>query len=86
MKICEEKSLRDFEFWGQAQKNAELLTSEQLDEVEQILEDTYPNGMDSTVLNDLFWFAFDTVCEWLGTTYEELTSEEEDDDEDDDEE
>ena len=83
MKIYEEKSLRDFEFWGQAQKNAELLTSEQLDEVERILEDTYPDGMDSTLLNDLFWFDFDTVCEWLGTTYEELTSEEEDNEEED---
>ena len=77
MKICEDKSLRDFEFWGRAKDNAELLTSEQLDKVEQILEDLYPYGMDSTVLNDLFWFAFDTVCEWLGRSYEELTSEDE---------
>ena len=72
MKICEEKSLRDFEFRGQAQINAELLTSEQLDEVEQILEDTYPNGMDSTVLNDLFWFDRDYLCSIICETEEDV--------------
>lgn len=76
MKIYEEKSLRNFEFWGQARNNAELLTSEQLDEVEQILEDTYLDGMDETELNDLLAYDFDAVCEWLGTSYEELTGEE----------
>ena len=83
MKIYEEKSLRDFEFWGQAQKNVELLTERQLDEVEQILEDSYPDGIDATDLNDLFAYDFDTVCEWLGTTYEELTGEDEDNEEED---
>lgn len=86
MKIYEEKSLRDFEFWSVAKDNAELLTCEQLDEVEQILEDSHPDGMDSTEINDLFWFDFDTVCEWLGTTCEELTGQDEDGDEEDDEE
>ena len=84
MKIYEEKSLRNFEFWGQARNNAELLTSEQLDEVEQILEDTYLDGIDATDLNDLFAYDFDTVCGWLGTSYEKLTGEDEDDDEEDD--
>ena len=31
-----------------------------------MLEDIYPDGMDETVLNDFFWFEFDTVKEWLG--------------------
>lgn len=84
MKIYAEKNLRNFEFWSGAIEHANLLTCEQLDEVEQILEDTYPDGMDETELNDLFWFDFDTVCEWLGTSYEELTGKDEDDDEEDD--
>ena len=71
MKIYSEKSLRNFEFWSGAKENANELTSAQLDEVETILEDLYPEGMDETQINDLFWFDFDTVKEWLGITDEE---------------
>lgn len=71
MKIYSEKSLRNFEFWSGAKENANELTSAQLDEVETILEDSYPEGMDETQINDLFWFEFDTIKEWLGITDEE---------------
>ena len=71
MKIYSEKSLRNFEFWSGAKENANELTSAQLDEVETILEDLYPNGMDETQINDLFWFDFDTIKEWLGITEED---------------
>ena len=71
MKIYSEKSLRNFEFWSGAKENANELTSAQLDEVETILEDLYPEGMDETQINDLFWFEFDTIKEWLGITDEE---------------
>lgn len=66
MKVYEEISLRDFEFWSGAKENAEELTDGQLDKVEAILEDLYPDGMDETTINDLFWFDFDTIREWLG--------------------
>ena len=75
MKIYSEKSLRNFEFWSGAKENANLLTSAQLDEVETILEDLYPEGMDETQINDLFWFDFDTIKEWLGITDEEEEAE-----------
>lgn len=71
MKIYSEKSLRNFEFWSGAKENANGLTSEQLDEVENILEGMYPEGMDETEINDLFRFDFDTIKEWLGITDEE---------------
>ena len=71
MKIYSEKSLRNFEFWIGAKEHASELTSAQLDEVEGILEDMYPEGMDETEINDLFWFDFDTIKEWLGITDEE---------------
>lgn len=66
MKIYSEKSLRNFEFWSGAVETAHTLTMEQLDEVEAILEDSYPDGMDETEINDLFWFEEDTIAEWLG--------------------
>ena len=66
MKVYKEISLRDFEFWSGAKENAEELTDCQLDKVEAILDDLYPEGMDETTINDLFWFDFDTIREWLG--------------------
>ena len=66
MKAYKEMNLRDFEFWSGAKSNAETLTDEQLDMVESILEDAFPDGMDVTQINDIFWFDFDTIREWLG--------------------
>ena len=71
MKIYAEKALRDFEFWGGAVSNASELTTEQLDAVESILEDLYPDGMEETAINDLFWFEFDRIQKWLGMETEE---------------
>lgn len=68
MKIYSEKSLRNFDFWSGAKENANELTGAQLDEVETILEELYPEGMDETQVNDFFWFDFDTIKEWLGIT------------------
>lgn len=71
MKIYAEKALRNFEFWGGADSNASELTTEQLDAVESILEVLYPDGMEETAINDLFWFEFDRIQEWLGMETEE---------------
>lgn len=65
MKIIKEENLRCFEFWSGAKDRANRLTFEQLDKIEKILEGTWPEGMSDTEVNDLFWFDFDTVCEWL---------------------
>lgn len=65
MKIYSEISLRNFEFWSGAADFANSLTCEQLDQVEVILEDTYPEGMSDTEINDIFWFEQDTIREWL---------------------
>ena len=71
MKVYSEKSLRNFEFWSGAKSNAEELTLEQIDMVESILEDAYPDGMEDVQINDFFWFDFDTIREWLGIKDEE---------------
>lgn len=71
MKIFKEESLRYFEFWSGAEENAKELSDEQLDELETILEDAYPDGIDATTLNDLMWFEFDTIKEKLGIEEEE---------------
>lgn len=84
MKIFSEQSLRHFDFWGGAQENANELSWEQFDNLESILEETYPDGIDAAYLNDIMWFEFDTIKEWLGIEDEE--DEEEEEEEDDEEE
>lgn len=81
MKITSETSLKNFEFWSGAKDSANELTSSQFDEVENILEDLYPDGMTDTQINDLFWFDFDTVKEWLGIEDEDEDEDETDEDE-----
>ena len=71
MKITQDTSLQNFEFWGGAEDLAKSLSGSELDRVEQILEEQYPEGMDATDLNDFFAYEGDTVAEWLGYKSEE---------------
>lgn len=76
MKVYSEQSLKDFEFWSGAKDTVKYLTAEQMDTVEAILEDAYPDGMTDTEINDLFWFEEDTIADWLGyNSFEELMEE-----------
>lgn len=84
MKIYTETSLQNFEFWGNARINVnEYLSEEQIDTLENILEDLYPDGIEETDLNDLFAYEFETICEWLGIDSDEEESDEEESDEED---
>lgn len=65
MKITSEISLRNFEFWSGAKDNADKLTCEQLDKVEQYMESIDEDGWSDTSVNDLFWFDFETILSWL---------------------
>lgn len=76
MLIHSEMRLRDFNFWSGGADNANCLTYEQLDYLEEILTDIFPNGIDEVQLNDLLWFDEDIVAEWLGyADFDELRKE-----------
>ena len=66
MKVIEETSLKDFEFWGGAIQTVKYLTDDELDAIEESLNELYPDGMGKTEINDFFWFEDDTIAEWLG--------------------
>lgn len=72
MKIYREESLSGFEFWSGAKDFAEKLTDNEFDQIEDNLTELYPDGMDKTELNDLFWFEPETICDWLGLDYDEV--------------
>lgn len=80
MKIYKEESLSNFEWWSGAVATADRIWEERgtegWNELEAILEDAYPDGMDETELNDLLWFEPETVYEWL-----EIDDEEDEEDE-----
>lgn len=75
MKIYQEQSLADFKFWSGAVFTADRIYNELgndgFDQLEEILEEMYPDGIDETELNDLLWFDAETVYEWLGISDED---------------
>lgn len=66
MLVHQDIRLKDFQFWSGARHNAQKLNDMEFGIVENILSDIYPNGIDETTLNDLFWFDFEVICSWLG--------------------
>lgn len=82
MIVTEEISLRDFEPWQGAIPTFNALSEDELDQLERELEFQYPNGIDKTELNDLFWFDEDLVFQLAGHVEEDDEEEEEDEDDD----
>ena len=77
MKIYKEESLSNFKFWSGAKDFASKLTDSVFYTIEASFEDIYPDGMDETQINDLFWFDAQWICEdILGLEYDEVLSRE----------
>ena len=67
MTITYELDLNRFEAWSGAKDTLERIQREgKCAELENVLEELYPDGMTETELNDLLWFEPETVYEWLG--------------------
>ena len=89
MKYTVEESLRNFNFWSGAKDTVDVLTLEQIDTIESMLEDCMGEEVSDTDINDFFWFERDTIAEWLGfSSWDALENgeEEEEEEEEDDEE
>lgn len=77
MKWIVEDKLSKFQFWSGAANHAEELTDHQMEMLDDILMDLYPEGIENVQLNDLFWFEFDYVKSLLGLDSEEDNYEDE---------
>ena len=67
MTITYELDLNSFQAWSGAKDTLERIQREgKCAELENILEELYPDGMTETELNDLLWFDSESVYEWLG--------------------
>lgn len=60
MKVYEEISLKDFDFWGYAVVVADNMSDEDFDAVEQWMEED-GREWDKTAINDMFAFDYETV-------------------------
>jgi len=66
MELTHDVPLRNFEFWSGAKQRASHLTPRQLDHIEFVLEELYPDGITDTQVNDIFWFEEDFIAQCLG--------------------
>lgn len=72
MTITYELDLNSFEAWSGAVDTLERIQREgKCAELENVLEELYPDGMTETELNDLLWFDSESVYEWIGIRSEE---------------
>lgn len=71
MKITSWIDLKSFEFWSGAIQTRRLLTDKEMDELEDYFNEVYPEGIDETELNDIFWFDGQFIAEFLGYEDEE---------------
>ena len=68
MIVTSEINLQDFEGWSGAESTLAMLSYSQINTLQSILEDTYPEGIDETQLNDILRFETDWIAELLGFT------------------
>lgn len=67
MTITYKLDLDSFKAWSGAVDTLDRIRREgKCEELEQQLEELYPDGMTETELNDLLWFDSESVYEWLG--------------------
>lgn len=65
--VIREESPYEFKYYEQAKDTIKYLTDSELEKVWETLYDTSENKMlESTEINEFFWFETDTIAEWLG--------------------
>tara|TARA_R110002020_G_scaffold334555_2_gene549802 strand:- start:11220 stop:11441 length:222 start_codon:yes stop_codon:yes gene_type:complete len=69
MRITRELNLTSFEFWSGAKDHN--FTYNELKELENHFDELYPNGMEETQVNDIFWFEEEFLCQCLGLDFDE---------------
>ena len=66
MKVYDEISLANFKAWAGAEENLNSLTYADCEQLEAVLEDIYPDGIDATELNDILRFDFNWCVHSIG--------------------
>ena len=70
--ITETSSLDNFEAWeGAKQTLQKIREAGKVEDLEMLLDDLFPDGIDDVKLNDILWFDNDWIFESLGMKPEE---------------
>lgn len=78
MKLYRELDLTRFEPWsGAVDTYNTIYNADKLEDLEFLLEELYPEGIEETQLNDLLWFEPEWLLESLGISEEEEEEEKE---------
>lgn len=74
MKVYTEiTSATDFEFWAGARTTVEYLFNKEVEMFFNELDETYPDGLSESEVNDFFWFETDYIAKRLGySDFDEL--------------
>ena len=72
MKIYEETTLKDFDFWMGARAFADRLNNDEWEILELYFDEAYPEGIANTDLNDIFWFDQEMLLEIINVTEKEF--------------
>lgn len=77
MKYIVEESLSNFDSWSGGKDTKDDLTEEQLDQIEELIEELYPDEPPTdTDINDFLWFERDAIAQHLGfSDWEHLNQE-----------
>lgn len=82
MKITSETGIAEFEAWSGAVETKERIIEEgKEDEFDNLIEETYPDGLTETALNDLLWFEEEWIFNMLGINDDEEETETDEDEE-----
>lgn len=66
MKVYSDISLINFRGWSGADENLAALTYDDCEQLEAVLEDIYPDGIDEATLNDILRFDFNWCAHSIG--------------------
>lgn len=82
MKYIVEESLSNFDAWSGGKDTKDDLTEEQLDQIEELIEELYPDEPPTdTDINDFLWFERDAIAQHLGFSDWEHLNQEDDEEE-----
>lgn len=72
MRIYKDFDANEFEAWSGAVDTLDRILNEgKGEELEELLDEIFPDGAEETEVNDLLWFDADYVFEMLGIADEE---------------
>ena len=67
MKIYNDENLQDLDTWcGATATKQQIIDSDKTEEFENLIDESFPEGLSAVALNDILWFEEEWIFENLG--------------------